>query len=101
MDATAYSTTLTARAPLGDVTGLCAHYYRAVPGGIELRSRYWFGYDIAEDDPAARPVRVPDQNPTEEQLRNMTLHNMIEYPHLARILPQLYAEESWKPLRAY
>lgn len=72
------------------------HYYRPIPGGVELRTRYWMGYELQD----AKLVRRPG-GPTEELVRQFTLHNMTEYPHLASFLPSLYAEEGHKPLGAY
>jgi hypothetical protein len=96
MNSTEYSTVLTACLPIGN-PALGIHFYRHIPGGLELRTRYWFGYVIEN----GRPVRAPDSRPDERLIHDFTLHNMTEYPHLARFLPSLYAEESWKPLRAY
>jgi phloretin hydrolase len=75
------------------------HYYRPLQsGGVELRTRYWFGY-VYENGKIRRKTEGPQ--PVEEIVRAFTLHNMTEYPHLAKFLPLLYAEESWKPLNAY
>ena len=74
------------------------HYYRPIPGGVELRTRYWMGYELKD----AKLIRKLDgPQPTEELVRQFTLHNMTEYPHLAKFLPSLYAEEGNKPLNAY
>ncbi len=73
------------------------HYFRPVPGGMELRSRYWSGYDV-EDHHVVKRVTAPV---TLEGVRNNCMHNMREYPHLGRFLPKLFAEEGWKPVDAY
>jgi hypothetical protein len=74
------------------------HYYRPIWGGVELRTRYWMGYAY-EDGKICRKTDGPQ--PAEEVVKAFTLHNMTEYPHLARFLPSLYSEEGWKPLNAY
>lgn len=74
------------------------HYYRPIRGGVELRTRYWLGYTYE----AGKIYRKKDgPQPSEEIVKGFLLHNMIEYPHLAKFLPSLYAEEGWKPLDAY
>ena len=76
---------------------IVVHYYRPVPGGVELRSRYWSGYRVVDHKLVkdnAIPVKLED-------VRNNCMHNMREYPHLGRFLPKLFAEEGWKPVDAY
>jgi len=53
------------------------HIARRIPGGIELRSRFWFPPE------AKMPMVV---------LRGLNLHNLEEYSNLAAILPSLYKE---------
>ena len=72
--------------------------YRPTVNGIELRARYWLGYRL-ENGKAVRAYDCP--NPTEESARAILLHNMKECPHLAHMLPSLYAEESGKPVDVY
>ena len=76
---------------------IVVHYYRPVPGGMELRSRYWSGYKVV-DHHVVRDTAVPA---TVEMVRNNCMHNMREYPHLGRFLPKLFAEEGWKPIDEY
>ncbi len=73
------------------------HYYRPVPGGMELRSRYWYGYKV-ENGKVVKDLSVPVKL---EDMRDGCMHNMTEYPHLGRFLPKLFAEEGWKPVDAY
>ena len=73
------------------------HYFRPVPDGVELRSRYWSGYKV-EDHKLVRDTSVAA---TLEDVKNNCMHNMREYAHLGRFLPKLYAEEGWKPVDAY
>ena len=76
---------------------IVVHYYRPVPGGVELRSRYWTGYKVV-DHKLVKDASIPTKL---EDVRNNCMHNMREYPHLGRFLPKLFAEEGWKPVDAY
>lgn len=67
------------------------HTGRPVEGGLEYRTRFWFGWKITDGIPElALPegVRVPDGPP-----KAILRHNIIEYTNLATILPEIYAEE--------
>ena len=76
---------------------IVVHYYRPVPSGLELRSRYWTGYRV-ENHKLIKDTAIPAKL---EDMRNNCMHNMREYPHLGRFLPKLFAEEGWKPVDAY
>ena len=89
-------TVITACLPI-DNPAVGIHYYRPIRDGVELRTRYWFGWAVVD----GAPRRIPESMPSEELVRNFTIHNATEYPHLAAFLPSLYREESWKPLTAY
>jgi hypothetical protein len=74
------------------------HYYRPREDGVELRTRYWLGYELFNK----RPVRIFEgPQVTQELTYNFLIHNMTEYVHLAKFLPRLFKEESWKPVDAY
>ena len=67
------------------------HFLRSVPGGSELRTRFWMGWHIISGkarrmlpEGAALPIEVP---------RALVYHNAKEFTNLAAILPQVYAEE--------
>lgn len=89
-------TVITACLPI-DNPAIGIHYYRPIRSGVELRTRYWFGWKVVD----GKPQRDPSSMPDETLIRNFSIHNATEYPHLASFLPQLFAEESWKPLDAY
>ena len=90
--------TVTAAVITAGIPCINLHYYRPIRGGVEVRSRYWFGYTIVDK----RPVRVLEgPQIIDKVLIALLQHNMLEYPHLARFLPSLYAEESHKPVDAY
>jgi hypothetical protein len=93
------ATIVCARIGLGDAPidiGFLAHHVRAVPGGSEMRSRFWMGGrhiggrnligGIAASV-ARRMLRL-----TEGDARSLLVHCAEEMPHLARFLPALHAE---------
>lgn len=73
------------------VAAIMTHMVRKIPGGIELRSRFWIGWGLVDGqvvklvpDGIGIPVEVP---------MGLFAHNLKEFGHLATILPQLYAEQ--------
>jgi hypothetical protein len=67
------------------------HVARAIPGGIELRSRFWIGWNIVDK----KPVRVGQDVPAEALAaigKGLVYHCPKEYHNLAAILPKVYAE---------
>ena len=77
------------------VAAIMTHFVRELPGGIELRSRFWIGFVLEE----GRLVRlVPDgASVPPEVVRGLFAHNLKEFGHLAAILPRVYAEnrDNW------
>lgn len=67
---------------------LMIHFVRPTENGSELRSRYFAGYQATEDG----IVRVPEFPCPDEKGRNILIHNVKEFTHLAKILPDLYNE---------
>jgi phloretin hydrolase len=65
------------------------HFVREIPGGIELRSRFWLGWNIRRRE----PVRVADQVPI-ELVKGLAEHCPKEYTNLASILPEVYRENA-------
>ena len=74
-----------------DMPVVMTHFLRPVEGGSELRSRFWFGWQIKDGEPVKS---VPD-GVTIPDMPNIKLleHNVIEFTNLAAILPLVYAEE--------
>ena len=70
-----------------------SHVGRAIPGGIELRSRFWIGWTIADRKPVRMSVDTP-ANIIERLARGLAYHCPKEYYNLAAILPSVYAENS-------
>lgn len=74
-----------------DVPVVMTHFLRPTADGSELRSRFWFGYQIIDGKEVKcipEGMSVPLAGPT--ALLN---HNIKEFSNLAKILPDLYAEE--------
>lgn len=74
-----------------DVPVVMTHFLRPCEGGSELRSFFWFGWQII-DGKAVKSipdgVKIPAKGPV-----CLLNHNVKEFSNLARILPGLYAEE--------
>jgi DAPG hydrolase PhiG domain len=93
------ATIICARIGLGDAPidiGYLAHHVRAVPGGSEMRSRFWMGgrhiggrnlIGGVAASVARHMLRL-----TEGDARSLLVHCAEEMPHLARFLPALHAE---------
>ena len=74
-----------------DVPVVMTHFLRPVEGGSELRSHFWFGWQIENGEPVKRipdGVEIPSLAPIA-----LLKHNVIEFTNLAAILPAVYAEE--------
>ncbi len=74
-----------------DVPVVMTHFLRPVEGGSELRSRFWFGWQIQDGKPVKcipDGVTIPSFGPVA-----LLRHNVTEFTNLAAILPLVYAEE--------
>ena len=92
----ANGTIVTARTPT--LHQICIYQFR--PYGrsdVEMRVRVYSGYDFID----GAFVKVPGYQTTPEEQMGGSQHILCEYPNLARFLPQLYAEEHFKPIDAY
>jgi len=69
------------------------HFLRPTENGSELRTRFFMGYMATENG----VVRVPEFPRIDDMGRAMLIHNVKEYTHLAKILPDLYNEykDNW------
>jgi 2,4-diacetylphloroglucinol hydrolase len=81
------------------VSSLMVHLGRNVPGGMELVNRYWIGNhpELARLRDGGKGLKerllgliVPEM--TVETAYEMAVHDMTEFHHLARILPDLYKQ---------
>jgi len=69
---------------------IMVHCIRRVPGGCELRSRFFMGYNVVDGKPHKMlpdGVKMPLE-PVQALLR----HNIKEFTNLAAILPEVYNE---------
>ncbi len=67
------------------------HLVRNIPGGIEVRDRFWVGHQIVDKKPVlslSPGAAIPD-----EAAQGLFLHDVQEFDNLAVILPQLYREQ--------
>lgn len=74
-----------------DVPVVMTHFLRPVRGGSELRSRFWFGWQIVDGQALKMipdGVKVPLEGPTA-----LLHHNVKEFSNLAALLPLVYKEE--------
>ena len=73
------------------------HFVRPLEQGIELRSRFWYGYHLAggkiERMPLPAHVRFGA-----ERMRNSLMHNINEFNNLSVLLPVLYEAFGDKPI---
>jgi hypothetical protein len=66
------------------------HVARKTEDGIELRNRFWIGYQIVDREPVL--MLPPDVRIPEEACHGLFLHDVQEGANLGSILPQLYRE---------
>nr|MDO8082087.1 hypothetical protein [Candidatus Freyarchaeota archaeon] len=83
-------------------TAICTmfmcHFIREIKGGVELRSRFWLGYKIENKKPVldtSNPI-TSNADVVRVIIKELTLHSIIEFANLAKILPKVYAEETKK-----
>ena len=73
----------------GDIA--MVHFVRELPGGIEIRNRFWLGYRIIDKQPVL--MLPPGSQVKEQTCFGLFEHDIHEFSRLAGFLPQLYAEE--------
>ena len=93
------ATIVCARIGLGDAPidiGYLAHHVRAVPGGSEMRSRFWMGgrHVAGRNHIGGMAASVARRvlSVTESDARALMVHCAQEMPHLAKFLPELVGE---------
>jgi hypothetical protein len=72
------------------IAATVCHFLREIPGGIEMRSRFWIGYHAGENGlflTLSPGKKIPDQMPY-----NLAVHNAYEMANLRKLLPPLYEE---------
>jgi hypothetical protein len=70
------------------------HLVRKTDDGIEVRNRFWVGYQIVDRKPML--MLPPGMQIPEEAAQGLFLHDVQEFANLAAILPTLYAEQQGK-----
>ncbi len=76
---------------------LCLSYSRPCPlGGVETRSREWIGWRPVN----GKLVRDYSTKCSEEYLKKVVIHTLVEWEHLYTFLPELYAEYKDQPMDA-
>ncbi len=70
------------------------HLVRKTDEGIEVRNRFWVGYQIVDKKPVL--MLPPGMRIPEEAVQGLFLHDVQEFANLGSILPQLYAEMEGK-----
>ena len=70
------------------------HLVRRTADGIEVRNRFWVGYQIVDKKPV---LMLPaGMSIPEEAAQGLFLHDVQEFANLAAILPQLHREQDGK-----
>lgn len=77
-------------------TALMLHSVRPIDDGIELRSRFWLGWNV--DTNTHEPIRVIPEDKTidGEVAKRLGIHSIKEMTNLAKILPAVYQENKDK-----
>ncbi len=79
------------KTPMGHLPVVMQHMARDTAQGCELRSRFWMGYNIID---GKAQYLMPGGAPFPKEVGPLLLgHNFLEFTNLARILPDIYAEE--------
>jgi len=70
---------------------IMCHFIRAIPGGIEFRTRFWMGYTLVDRKPVFMlpyGIKVP-----EDAVHGLAQHNVEEYSNFRVMLPLIYKEQ--------
>ncbi len=80
--------------PKFEIPACLVHFVREVPGGVELRTRFWMGWHVVNKKPyklLPEGAQIP-----EIAIKGLAIHNVCEFSNLASFLPQLYQEQQGK-----
>ncbi|MBE6009600.1 MAG: phloretin hydrolase [Lachnospiraceae bacterium] len=76
------------------------HFVRPLKQGVELRSRFWYGYHLV--DGKIEKMQLPPHVKFDAvRMRSSLMHNINEFTNLSRILPGLYEEYKDFPIDAF
>ena len=81
---------------INGLSALNVYQFRPAYMGVEMRIRTYKGIDMVGDGKFVRDLNGHTVTPEEVKMGNY--HCLLEYPHLARFLPSLYAEQGKKPV---
>ncbi len=81
-------------APAGGA--LMCHIIRDVPGGVEWRTRFWFGY-VVRNKKFDRFLPPGEVIPV-SVVQGLALHNVREFSNLRVLLPEIYKEYGHLPI---
>lgn len=84
------------KGPLVFPINIFMHCVRRVERGVEYRSRYWLGWVMDRHGKIVRSKLPVPKSTMFHLARCNCIHSLIEYNHLASILPALYAEQQGK-----
>ena len=73
-----------------------AHFFRPLEKGVELRTRFWYGYHVVNGK-IERMQLPPHVKFNDERMQHTLMHNINEFSNLSIFLPELYAEFKDKP----
>ena len=76
--------------PFAAPDSIMCHFIRNIEGGVELRSRFWIGWNMKNGkDVKTIPdgFRMPGMGP------DFLIHNIKEFTNLAALLPRIFPEE--------
>lgn len=84
---------LCGNAKLGDMMAIpvfMAENFVERNGGLEVRARFWVGYQVVNGQDMF--LLPPGMSVPEPVAMGLLMHNIKEFEHLAKVLPDLYAE---------
>lgn len=73
------------------ISMVVAHFVRPVRGGLELRSRFWMGYQCNSEQ-GLHQVAPPNWTPPVGALYRLAMHCALENANLRRVVPMLCAD---------
>lgn len=70
---------------------IMVHFVRPLEDGVELRSRFWYGFNVIDGKPVRKKMSEGFQY-NEDRLKNSLIHTINEFANLATLLPEIYKE---------
>jgi len=85
--------------PSADADQYIFHAVREMDGGVEYRSRYWLTFTMDRKGNIVKSGYPLPNAIVSAMSRNNCIHSLMEYNHLASILPSLYKAMDGKSFR--